>query len=190
METKREGHLHFLDIDGDPTALWATECTASRPIPISAPMLGRTTTHPTSKLYFPHWCTGLKRFAMKTVELAFLREVFRQNGYMTGRFTVSSTAIRISKSQIISQAQSPSCPLLGLYSTESSRVLGQHIMSVGLSHKKISTFLWLVEDNLGLRTPGVFGIICERGKVYSGQTGCSMDARLREHQQHIQTSEP
>jgi hypothetical protein len=34
-------------------------------------------------------------------------------------------------------------------------------MSVGLPHKKRSTFFWPVEGNLGLRIPGVYWSPCE-----------------------------
>jgi hypothetical protein len=38
----------------------------------------------------------------------------------TGRFTTSSTIVLISANRIIRQTQSPSCPVLGPYSTESA----------------------------------------------------------------------
>jgi hypothetical protein len=64
-----------------------------------------------------------------------------------------------------------------------SRVLAWHnIKSIGLSHKTSSSFLRPVKDNLGFRTPGVYRIPCECGRVYIGQTGRSVDTRLKEHQ--------
>jgi hypothetical protein len=51
---------------------------------------------------------------------------------------------------------------------------------------KLSTSLRPVKDNLGLRKPDVYRIPCECGWVYIGQTGHSMDIRLKEHQWHIQ----
>jgi hypothetical protein len=75
--------------------------------------------------------------------------------------------------------------------TRISRVLSRHnIKSVGLPPKKTSSFLRPVKDNLGLRTPGVYKIPCECGKVYIGQTGHSMDTRLKEHQRHIRLEHP
>jgi hypothetical protein len=50
---------------------------------------------------------------------------------------------------------------------------------------KLSSLLHCVEDHLGLRTPGVFRISCECGRIYTGQTGHSVDIRLKEHQWHI-----
>jgi hypothetical protein len=41
-----------------------------------------------------------------------------------------------------------------------------------------------------MRTLGVYRIPCECGKVYIGQTGCSVDTRLKEHQRHIRLDHP
>jgi hypothetical protein len=50
---------------------------------------------------------------------------------------------------------------------------------------KLSSLLRPVKDYLRLRTPGVYRIPCECGRVYIGQTGRSVDVRLKEHQWHI-----
>jgi hypothetical protein len=47
-----------------------------------------------------------------------------------------------------------------------------------------------VKNHLGLRTPGVYRIPCECGRVYIGQTGCSVDIKLNEHQRHIRLQLP
>jgi hypothetical protein len=56
---------------------------------------------------------------------------------------------------------------------------------VGLPHKKLFILLRPVKDHLGLRTPGDYRIPCECGRVCIGQTGLSVDIRLKEHQRHI-----
>jgi hypothetical protein len=72
-----------------------------------------------------------------------------------------------------------------------SRVLARHnIKSVGLSPRKISSFLQPDKDDLGLRTPGVYSIPCKCGQVYIGQTGRSVDTRLKEHQRHTRPEHP
>jgi len=38
---------------------------------------------------------------------------------------------------------------------------------------------------LGLRTPGIYRIPCECGKVYIGQIGRSIQLRIEEHNRHI-----
>jgi hypothetical protein len=56
---------------------------------------------------------------------------------------------------------------------------------VDLPPRKISSFLQLVKDELGLKTTGIYSICCECSQVYTGQVGRSIDTRLKEHQQHI-----
>jgi hypothetical protein len=45
---------------------WAIKFTVNLPISTSSLTLGPTTILPTSKLYSPHWCTGLELHATKT----------------------------------------------------------------------------------------------------------------------------
>jgi hypothetical protein len=71
------------------------------------------------------------------------------------------------------------------------RVLARHnIKSVGLLNMKLSSLLRPVKDHLGLRTPGVYRISCECGRVYIGQTGRFVDIRLKEHQRYIRLEHP
>jgi hypothetical protein len=59
-----------------------------------------------------------------------------------------------------------------------------------LKRLKLSSLLRPVKDHLGLRTPGVCRIPRECGRVYSGQTGRSVDIRIKEHQRHIRLYHP
>jgi hypothetical protein len=57
-------------------------------------------------------------------------------------------------------------------------------------HKKkiyiyIFTYLPPVKDALGLRTPGIYSIPCECGRFYIGQSGRSIQIRIKEHNRHI-----
>jgi hypothetical protein len=69
-------------------------------------------------------------------------------------------------------------------------MLVRHIKSVGLPDMKLSSLLRPVKDHLGLRTPGVYRLPCECGRVYIGQTGRSVDIRLKENQRHIRLQHP
>jgi hypothetical protein len=62
--------------------------------------------------------------------------------------------------------------------------------SVGLQPRKICNFILSVKDDLRLKTPRVYSIPCECGQVYIGQTGCSINARLKKHHQHICVEHP
>jgi hypothetical protein len=42
---------------------------------------------------------------------------------------------------------------------------------------------------LGLRTPGVYSITCECGRVYIGQSGQSIQRRIKEHNRHIRLAQ-
>jgi hypothetical protein len=72
-----------------------------------------------------------------------------------------------------------------------SRMLAKHnIKSVALPPRKISSYLPPVKDAPGLRTPGVYKIPCECGKVYIGQSGRSIHLRIKEHERHIRLTQP
>jgi hypothetical protein len=82
-------------------------------------------------------------------------------------------------------------PFVGTIFNPISRVLArQSIKSVVLPHMKLSSLLRPVKDHLGLRTPRVYRIPCECGRVYIGQTGRSVDIRLKERQRHIRLEHP
>jgi hypothetical protein len=46
------------------------------------------------------------------------------------------------------------------------------------------------KDAPGLRTPGTYKIPCECGKVYIGQSGLSIQLRIKEHERHIRLVQP
>jgi len=70
-------------------------------------------------------------------------------------------------------------------------LLARHnIKCVGLPPRKISSLFRPVKDDLGLRTPEVYGIPCECGQVYIGQTGRSIEIRIKEHHRHILLGHP
>jgi hypothetical protein len=46
------------------------------------------------------------------------------------------------------------------------------------------------KDAPGLRTPGIYNIPCECGKVYIGQSGRSIELRIKEHERHIRLLQP
>jgi hypothetical protein len=47
-----------------------------------------------------------------------------------------------------------------------------------------------VKEKLGLRTAGNYRISCECGKVYLGQTGGTIEARLKEQRRHVRLNQP
>jgi len=53
-----------------------------------------------------------------------------------------------------------------------------------------SSFLLPVKEDLGLWTAEVYSIVCECGQVYIGQTGRSLETRIKEHYLHIRLGNP
>jgi hypothetical protein len=71
-----------------------------------------------------------------------------------------------------------------------SRMLPKHnIKSIQLAMKKISNYFTPVKDAMGLKTPGIYSIPCECGKVYIGQRGHSIQIRIKEHERHIRLAQ-
>jgi hypothetical protein len=59
-----------------------------------------------------------------------------------------------------------------------SRMLAKHnIKSVAIPHRKIANYLPQVKDAIGLKTPGIYKIPCECGKVYP-RVNCRIRAEL------------
>jgi len=69
-------------------------------------------------------------------------------------------------------------------------VAKHNIRSVALPPRKIFRYLPPVKDALGLRTPGICSIPYECGRVYIGQSGRSIQLRIKEHNRHIRLAQP
>ena len=65
-----------------------------------------------------------------------------------------------------------------------------NIKSVALPHRKLASYLPPVKDAIGLKTLGIYRIPCECGTVYIGQSGRSIDLRVKEHGRHIRLAQP
>lgn len=61
--------------------------------------------------------------------------------------------------------------------------------SITLPPRKIHSYLPPVKDALGPRTPRVYGIPCECGKMYIGQSGRFIHIRIKEHSRHIRLAQ-
>jgi hypothetical protein len=80
------------------------------------------------------------------------------------------------------------------YTTTTYNHLGRmlaklNINSVTLPPRKISSFLLPVKDELGLRTPSIYRIPCECGKVYIGQSGRSVHLQIKQHHRHLRLAQ-
>jgi hypothetical protein len=69
-------------------------------------------------------------------------------------------------------------------------MLAKHIKSVTLPPRKIFNYLPPVKGALGLRTPGIYCIRCECGRVYIGQSVRSIQLQIKEHNRHMRLAQP
>jgi len=124
-------------------------------------------------------------------ELEFLTTVFKENGY-------SHQQIGRAMKPVTRTAKTDDKPTSTAYISYTqttfghlSRMLTKHnIKSVALPPRKIFSHLPPVKDALGLRTPGIYSIPCECGRVYIGQSGRSVQLRIKEHNRHIRLAQP
>jgi hypothetical protein len=111
-------------------------------------------------------------------ELVFLKDIFKQNGY--NDWQIHRT---LNHHQHVGQPDNKPnsdifLPFVRNIFYRIRRMLAPHnIKFVGLPHMKLSSALYPVKDNLGLRTSDSYRITSESGRVCIGQTGSSMDIR-------------
>jgi hypothetical protein len=196
METESEGHLPFLDLD-----------IYRRPDGSPGHKVYRRPTH--TNLYHnakSHHRPSNKQAVLSTLihraralcdedslqaVLMFLKGIFRENGY-NDRQIHRALNRRLHLPQLDNEPHSATfLPFVGTVFNRISRVPARHnIKFVGLPHMKLSILLRPVKDHLEIGIPGFYRISCECGRVYIGQTGRSVDIRLKQHQWHIRLEHP
>jgi hypothetical protein len=197
METESEGRLPFLDIE-----------IYRRPDGSLGHKVFRKPTHTNLYLHAnSHHHPSNKQSVLSTLvyraralcdedslqaELSFLKSVFTQNGFNARQIIRTlNRPPRVRQPDINKPISTAFLPFVGPTFNQINRVLARHnIKSVGLPQQKLSSLLRPVKDNLELKTPGVYKIPCECGKVYIGQTGRSIGTRLKEHQRNIRLEYP
>ena len=72
-----------------------------------------------------------------------------------------------------------------------SRMLPKYnIKSVAIPPRKMSSYMPPTKDAPRLRTPDIYRIPCESGKVSIGQSGRSVQLRIKEHGRHVRLAQP
>jgi hypothetical protein len=191
MKKEEVGHLPFLDIDiyrkPDGSLDHRVYC---KPTHTNLYLHHNSHHHPSHKLsnayLLIHTATAICDQDSLNKELEFLTTVFKNNGYSTQQ-------IRRAMKLPTKTAKTNDKPISTAYIPYAqatygrlSRMLAKHnIKSIPLPPKKISNYLPPVKDAMGLRTPGIYSIPCESGKVYIRQSGRSIQIRIKEHVRHI-----
>jgi hypothetical protein len=62
--------------------------------------------------------------------------------------------------------------------------------SFALLPRKIISYFPLVKDSLRLKTPFVYSIPCECGRVYIGQSGRSIQLQIKKHNGYLRLAQP
>jgi len=64
------------------------------------------------------------------------------------------------------------------------------IKSFAIPPRKISSYMSPIKDEPGIRTPGLYRMPCECGKVYIGQSGRSIKLRIEENERQVRLLQP
>jgi hypothetical protein len=168
----RYGSLHKAPVDYEPQT--GVRCSILWDIPASMRTLALTTTHPTSMLYFPHWYTELELWVIKPAYICFCCSwgtFLGRSATSTGRFTRAQRKARFSGfpalSRVNIQLHQQGCR--GTTSSLQASLWGKYLVSFVQS--RMTCGWWC-------------------SQVYIGQTGCSTDTMLKEHQWHICQEHP
>jgi hypothetical protein len=196
METERDGHLPFLDIDiyCKPDGSLGHR-VYRKPTHTNLYLHANSHHHPSNKQAvlstLVHRARALCDDESLRDELEFLKDTFKRNGYGDRQIR---RALDPPKRVTTTPEKPASVALLPFVNTTFNRIshmLSRHnIKFVGLPPRKIANFLRPVKDDLELKTPGVYSIPCECGQVYIRQTGRSIDTRIKEHHRHIRLAHP
>jgi hypothetical protein len=196
METESEGQLPFLDFDiyRRPEGSLGHK-VYRKPTHTNLFLNAESHHHPSNKQAvlstLIHRTRALCNENRLQAELVFLTDVFKEDGYKDRKIHRALNC-RAHLPQPDNEPHSIAfLPFVGIVFNRINRVLARHnIKSVGLPHMKLSILLRLVNNHLGLRTPGVYRIPRECGRFYIRQTGRPVDIRLKEHQRHIRLQNP
>jgi hypothetical protein len=183
-----KNHLPFLDLDIYRRPAGSLDHNVYRkPTHTNLYLNAKSHHHPSNKQVvlstLIHRARALCEEDSLQAELVFLRDIFKQKSY-NDRQIHRVLNRRPHLPQPDNEPNSVAFLLfVGTIFNRISRLLARHnIKSFGSPYMKLSSLLHLVKDHLGLRTPGLYRIPCECGRIYIGQTGRSMDIRLKDHQ--------
>jgi len=195
MEVEKNQSLSFLDVlvsrrpDGS-----LGHTVYRKPTHTDLYLHAKSAHHPAQKKGVLHSLTKCARKLCDSnrldKEIQHLKETFRKNGYSKHDIR---QALQKKDKPWPKQEKSTAVarlPYQGATSHKVSRLLAKYnIQTVHIPAKNIH-LLRPVKDKLGLKAAGIYRIPCECGKVYVGQTGWTIEARLKEHRRHVCLNQP
>ena len=151
------------------------------------------TTPPNGEHFVHPFLSGQESLPKK---IRHLKTTFRQNGYSNEE--IHSALKRSIKNQGATKEEDrpkpiaiANIPFVSTVSGKISRILQKHsIDTVFRPCSKLRDLLVKVKDPCGFETPGVYNIPYECGKVYVGETGRTINTRIKEHKRHLGLCQP
>jgi hypothetical protein len=123
-------------------------------------------------------------------ELQHLKKTFRKNGYSERDISLALNSKRKQKENNEKPTATALMPYQQSTSNKISRLLAKYIRTIHVPAKKTCHMLRPVKDDPGLKLLGVYGIPCECGKTYIGQTNRTIETRRKEHMRHLRLGQP
>jgi hypothetical protein len=124
-------------------------------------------------------------------ELKHLKTTFRQNGYSDKSVSLAlRRTLHRRESETAEDKEKPlakAClPFVSTISGKIARILRRYkIETIHKPPTKLKDMLVRAKDPIGLKTPGVYRVPCGCGKSYIGETGRTIETRLKEHRRHL-----
>jgi hypothetical protein len=196
MEIEEEGHLPFLDIDIYKKMDGSIEHKVYwKPTHTNLYLHQRYHHHPANKhsvlSSLVHRAKALCDQESLALELIFLTNVLKQNSYSHQQI---QRAMKLSTRTNKTEDKPTSTAYLPYIQTtygRLSRMLAKYnIKSIPIPPRKISSYMPPTKDVTELRTPGIYKIPCECGKMYIGQSGRSIQLHIKEHERHMRLAQP
>jgi hypothetical protein len=122
-------------------------------------------------------------------EIRRLKKTFAQNGYSKQQINVALKRTLRPKISTPREDADPVAkavlPYVSTVSGKISRILRRfNIATIHRPAIKLRQLLVHPKDPVGLKTPGIYSVPCECGKIYIGETGRTIETRMKEHLRH------
>jgi hypothetical protein len=203
MEVEENNRLPFLDV----SVYRRTDGTLGhkvyrKPTHTDLYLNGRSHHHPSQRMAVMtsliHRAVSISDEDSLAPELKHLKKTFLRNGYDERQIskalkrTFSNLDTKKEGAESREEPIAKAClPYVSSVSGKVARILKRfNIQAIHKPPQKIRDMLVKAKDPVGLKTPGVYQVPCGCGKVYIGETGRTIETRLKEHKRHLRLGQP